>query len=141
MFLPDGALDRRALAARVFGSPEELARINAVVHPAMYAAVEQKIQNCARKGVAIDAINLVESGMGRLCQVTVAVTADPALRLARIMSRDGLDRQQAQARIDAQKPDAWYREHCTLVLVNESENRAAFQARIEAFFDTLLLFF
>ena len=102
--LPDGSLDRRTLAARVFGDPEELERLNGVVYPAVYAAVEQKIRNSTRKGVAIDAINLVESGIGRLCQVTVAVTADPAVRLARIMARDGLDRRRAQARIDAQKP-------------------------------------
>ena len=98
VFLPDGSLDRRTLAARVFGDPEELERLNKVVYPAVYAAVEQKIRNCTRKGVAIDAINLVESGIGRLCQVTVAVTADPAVRLARIMARDGLDRRRAQAR-------------------------------------------
>ena len=65
VFLPDGSLDRRTLAARVFGDPEELERLNKVVYPAVYAAVEQKIRNCTRKGVAIDAINLVESGIGR----------------------------------------------------------------------------
>ena len=44
VFLPNGELDRRALAARVFGSPGELDRLNAIVFPAMYAAVEQKIK-------------------------------------------------------------------------------------------------
>ena len=39
VFLPDGNLDRRRLAARVFGDPEELARLNALVYPAMSAAV------------------------------------------------------------------------------------------------------
>ena len=140
VFLPDGSLDRRTLAARVFGDPEELERLNKVVYPAVYAAVEQKIRNCTRKGVAIDAINLVESGIGRLCQVTVAVTADPAVRLARIMARDGLDRRRAQARIDAQKPERWYRAHCTLVLRNEAESRGAFLAQMDRFFDTVLLF-
>ena len=46
VFLPDGDLDRRALAKRVFGDRRELDRLNAIVYPVMCAAVEQKIQKC-----------------------------------------------------------------------------------------------
>ena len=63
VFLPDGDLDRRALAKRVFGDRRELDRLNAIVYPVMCAAVEQKIQKCSQKGLAIDAVNLVESGL------------------------------------------------------------------------------
>ena len=45
-----------------------------------------------------------------------------------------------QARIDAQKPERWYRAHCTLVLRNEAESRGAFLAQMDRFFDTVLLF-
>ena len=91
VFLPDGSLDRKRLAERVFRDRRELERLNSIVNPAMCAAVGQKIQKCSWKGLAIDAINLVESGIGRMCDATVAVTADPAVRLRRIMARDGLD--------------------------------------------------
>ena len=66
VFLPDGSLDRRAVAKRVFGDPSELAKLNSIVFPAVSGAVEQKIRECSQKGLAIDAINLVESGMGKL---------------------------------------------------------------------------
>ena len=141
VFLPDGNLDRRRLAARVFGDPEELARLNALVYPAMSAAVEQKIRNCSQKRLAIDAVNLVESGMGELCSATVAVTAPPAVRLRRIMARDGLSEEQARARIAAQKADAWYREHCTLLLENEAEDTERFARLAGEFFQVLILLF
>lgn len=138
VFLPDGGLDRRALAKRVFGDQQELEKLNGIVFPAVSAAVEQKIQNCSQKGLAIDAINLVESGMGRLCRATVAVTAAPAIRLKRIMVRDGLTEEQARARIDAQKSERWYREHCTFLLENQEEDWDACQELMRSFFQNLL---
>ena len=138
VFLPDGQLDRKAVAKRVFGDPAELAKLNAIVFPAMYAAVEQKIKNCSQKGVAIDAINLVESGLGRLCGATVAVTAPPEIRLRRIMARDRLTREQAQARINAQKPDGYYKDLCTCFLENREEDKEAFEALMCDFFTSLL---
>ncbi|MDE7219109.1 MAG: dephospho-CoA kinase [Oscillospiraceae bacterium] len=138
VFLPDGSLDRRAVAKRVFGDQEELAKLNGVVFPAVSAAVEQKIQKCSQKGLAIDAINLVESGMGGLCDATVAVTASPAIRLKRIMARDGLTEEQARARIKAQKPADWYRDNCSFLLENQEEDREAFEALMRSFFRDLL---
>lgn len=140
VFLPDGQLDRRAVAKRVFGDPAELAKLNAIVFPAVYAAVEQKIKNCFQIGVAIDAINLVESGLGRLCDATVAVTAAPAIRLRRIMARDGLTQEQAQARINAQKPDGYYKDLCTYLLENQEADKEAFETLMRDFFTNLLEF-
>lgn len=138
VFLPDGNLDRRALAARVFGDGAELARLNAIVYPAVYAAVEQKIRDCSQKRLAIDAVNLVESGIGALCCVTVAVTAPQAVRLERIMARDGLSEAQARARIAAQKPDSWYEKRCAFLLENRAESRERFAQLAREFFQALL---
>ena len=139
VFLPDGGLDRRTLAKRVFGSERELAKLNGIVFPAVSAAVKQKLKDCSQKGLAIDAINLVESGMGALCSATVAVTAPPDIRLKRIMDRDGLTEEQARARIDAQKSEAWYRENCTFLLENQAEDRDACQALMREFFSNILI--
>ena len=138
VFLPDGSLDRRAVAKRVFSDPAELAKLNGIVFPAVSAAVKQKIRNCLQKGLAIDAVNLIESGMGRLCDATVAVTASPAVRLRRIMARDGLTEDQARARIKAQKNADWYRDNCSFLLENREEDRDAFEALMRSFFQNLL---
>ena len=139
VFLPDGDLDRRALAKRVFGDRRELDRLNAIVYPVMCAAVEQKIQKCSQKGLAIDAVNLVESGLGELCDLTVAVTAASEVRLGRIMARDGLSGEQARARIAAQKPESYYREHCALLVENRGEDREVFKRQMGDLFKDLLI--
>ncbi len=140
VFLPDGQLDRRTVAKRVFGDPAELEKLNAIVFPAVYTAVEQKVKNCSQIGVAIDAVNLVESGLGRLCGATVAVTAPPAIRLRRIMARDKLTQEQAQARINAQKPDGYYKDLCTYLLENQETDKEAFETLMRDFFTNLLEF-
>ena len=138
IFLPDGQLDRKALAARVFGDSKELNKLNAIVFPVIFSAVEEKIAKCTQKGLAIDAINLVESNLRRLCDVTVAVTADPAVRLKRIMARDKIDEDRAKARIAAQKPDKFYRKNCSFLLENRAGSTAEFERLMGEFLDDIL---
>ena len=138
VFLPDGKLDRPALGNIVFGDPAALDRLNALVYPAMHAAVGQIIKNCTCQGVVIDAINLIESGLGDLCDWTVALTAAPDIRLRRIMVRDGISEERARARMAAQKPDKFYRKHCTFLLENRAGSKAEFDRLIYDFFADLL---
>ena len=138
VFLPDGQLDRKALAQRVFGDKNELEKLNRAVNPAIIAAVEKKIQNCTGKGVVIDAINLIESGLGKICEMTIAITADPAVRMKRIMARDNITQEQAKARIDAQKPDKFYRKNCTFLLENRAGSKAEFESLIGEFLDDII---
>ena len=56
----------------------------------------------------------IESGLGELCDRTMAITAPLELRVRRIMARDGIDEQYARLRISAQKPDEFYREQVRL---------------------------
>lgn len=133
IFLPDGSLDRPKLGNRVFSDPDALARLNAIVYHHMgekmrALLVEQAGQS--RPYFAIDAINLIESGLAGLCDTTVAVLAPKALRLARIMARDGIPEDYARRRIEAQKPDEFYRASCGAVLEN-SGTPEAFQKTCE----------
>ncbi len=137
VFLPDGQLDRRALGDIVFGDPAALDKLNALVYPAVSAAVKQKIENCTKKGLVIDAINLIESGLGDLCDWTVALTAAPDVRMKRIMARDGISEERAKARIAAQKPDKFYRRNCTFLLENKAGSKAEFDQLIYSFFADL----
>ena len=137
VFLPDGQLDRRALGDIVVGNPAALDKLNALVYPAVSAAVKQKIENCTKKGLVIDAINLIESGLGDLCDWTVALTAAPDIRMKRIMARDGISEERAKARIAAQKPDKFYRRNCTFLLENRAGSKAEFDQLIYSFFADL----
>ena len=122
IFLPDGSLDRPKLASLVFSSADRLAKLNEIVFFHVGRAVETRKVQAEAKGTpifAIDAINLLESGMGALCDKTVCVLAPKEVRMQRIMARDGLTEPAARARIDAQKPDDFYRARCRYTLENK----------------------
>lgn len=109
----DGTLDRAALAARAFATPQTTERLNAITHPAIIARSLEQLRACAAQGyraAAIDAPLLYESGMDALCAQVAVITAPAAKRRARIMARDGLSAEQAARRMAAQPADAFYRE-------------------------------
>ena len=101
----DGALNRPYLASRVFGSEEQLAKLNSIVHPAVKAdflrwAEEQEGDFCI-----LESAILFESGFDAVVDKTVAVLAPLPLRIERAMERDGASREQIEARVKAQMSD------------------------------------
>ena len=87
---------------------------------------------------AIDAIALVESGLSRLCDVTVAVTAPVDVRVARLMVRDRIPESYARARIAAQPSEDFFRTHCDYVLENNGTAQE-FREKCLAFFSGLVI--
>ena len=73
-----------------------------------------------KPAVLVDAPQLFESGFDAECDVILAVLAPRELRLSRIMARDGLDVAQATARLNAAKPDSFFRAHADAVICNDS---------------------
>ncbi len=121
VFLPDGKLDRAKLGGIVFADEDKLRILNGIVYYHMGLEVRRRLGVAKRSGLrtfAIDAVNLLESGLGELCDVTVAVLAPEERRISRIMVRDGIDLEMAVRRVHAQKPEEYYRAHARLVLEN-----------------------
>ena len=81
--------------------------------------------------VAINA--LFESGADADCDFVIGVTAEPALRKARIMERDGLTEEYAVLRIEAGKPDAWYREKCDFMIENNHAPEETISAALDIY--------
>ena len=130
----NGQLQRKKLGAGVFADPAALADLNAITHGAICQAVEKQLDR--NRNIAIDAIALLESGLSKLCDVTVAVTAPKELRLQRLMARDGITRSYALSRIEAQPEDDYYRQNCGYVLENDGDE-LQFQRKCLAFFRQL----
>ena len=137
VFTADGQLDRQKLGTLVFGDAAQLAQLNAIIYAHLPRELKRRISLSPAPIIGIDAINLVESGLSELCDCTVAVTAPTEDRIRRIMARDGISEAYARLRVNAQKDDSFYREHCTHLLVNTSDTPEAFQAAALAFFRTL----
>ena len=138
VFSKDGKLDRQKLGQEVFAQKDRLAQLNAIVFRFLVPELERRVNDLPDGIYAIDAINLLESGVDRLCDRTVAVTAPVELRVRRIMARDHISEQYARLRICAQKSDEYYRGKCDCELTNAADTPEEFEKAAELFFQRLL---
>ena len=124
-----GALDRAALAARVFDDPAARAELNAIVHP-LVAARSTELMAAAGAGIVVyDVPLLVETGRQGEFDVVVSVVATEAVRLARLAAR-GLTEEQARARMAAQADDD-ERAAVSWATIDNDGDRAALVVRVE----------
>ncbi|MFS8523229.1 MAG: dephospho-CoA kinase [Limnochordales bacterium] len=104
---PDGTLNRRRLGAIVFADEARRRRLERITHPRIREVMARRIEDLAAGGTPVIAeIPLLfesEASLS-LVDVVIVVYADPELQLERLMARDGLGREQAEARMAAQMP-------------------------------------
>ena len=99
-------IDRKKLGAIVFHDPAKLALLNQITQEAVCAQVQTILAQCEDvPAAAIDAIALLEGGLLDFCDCTVAITAPEALRIRRIMAREGISYEYALSRVEAQPED------------------------------------
>lgn len=102
-----GALDRRAVAARVFADPEARRRLEAITHPAIRRVMLEETARLATAGRDLafyDAPLLFEVGLDAALDSVVVVWAPRELQRARALARGGLAPEEADARLAAQLP-------------------------------------
>ena len=117
---PDGRLDRAALGAIVFNDRQQLARLNAITHPAIDLEIADRITAAPPGPVVLDMAVLVESDLGRgQYHEVVVVEAPLADRLARLAETRNMGADDARARIDSQAGDDERRAVADHVIVND----------------------
>jgi dephospho-CoA kinase len=135
----DGTIDRKRLGAIVFGDPAARARLEAITHPRIAAAADARLAALAAEGHRLalyEATLLVESGRWRDFDGLIVVTASTETQIARAISRDGLSRAQAEARVRAQGTTAEKVRVATHVIDNDG-GRAATEAQVDALLSKL----
>ena len=130
----DGSFDRKKLGGIVFADAQALEDLNTITHSAIRQEVERRLED-APPLAAIDAIGLFESGLNRLCDLTVAVTAPEEVRVQRLMQRDGISPEYARSRIAAQPSARWFAQRCDAVLENNG-TAEEFRKKSIAFLDS-----
>jgi dephospho-CoA kinase len=112
---PDGEIDRARLGARVFADPSAMARLEAIVHPAVIAESERRLGEWqatatsatgAVQVVVFEAIKLIESGMHRRCDELWVVISPHELQVQRLTEKRGMSVAEAEVRIASQPPQA-----------------------------------
>lgn len=107
--LPDGSLDRAQLGSRVFGDPARLARLNAIVHPAVRELSARRFAEALaadpRALVVYDVPLLVEARAEDPWELIVVAHAPEDVRAERLVAVRGMSRREASQRIAAQASD------------------------------------
>lgn len=121
----EGRIARRLLASIVFDEPEKLSLLNSIVHPAVIEEEEKWMQRILASdphGIAIvEAAILIETGSyKRFDKIVLAVCSDEQ-QIARAMKRDGLTREEAQARLNRQMPLAEKRKFADFIIDTSGE--------------------
>jgi dephospho-CoA kinase len=122
-----GRIDRRALAAKVFGAPERLAALNRLVHPPVFRKEDELIAEFAARephGIAVvEAAILIETGSNRNYDRIVLVTCREEQQVERAMRRDGASESDIRARLSRQMPLAEKRKYADFVIDTSGEKQ------------------
>ena len=124
----DQTIDRKKLGAIVFGSPDALARLNAIVHPIMFEEIRQRIQARRAEGftlpVVVEAAILIEANWLPLADTVWVVETDKDAAIRRVAEQRGMSTADAEARIANQLSNAERRKHAQVVIRNNGSLQA-----------------
>jgi len=106
--LTRGRIDRTKLADHVFKDPHALKALEDIIHPEVIKETKKKIRDLKKtkgvRAIVLDVPLLFESGMDRLCDVTLLVKAPRQTQISRTVTRLRLSRQEAARRLKRQWP-------------------------------------
>ncbi|MEI9956763.1 MAG: dephospho-CoA kinase [Ferruginibacter sp.] len=114
-------LDRKYLAEIVFKSPEKLALLNSIVHPATIVDAENWMLRQTTHYAIKEAAIIFESGAQEFLDYVIGVYAPAPLRIQRTMHRDGITRDEVIARMDKQLDETIKMRLCDFVIVNDEQ--------------------
>jgi dephospho-CoA kinase len=121
ILLPDKQVDRKKLGEIVFNDPTAMAKLNAIMRPAMKAVIVKRLQHAADQGdpvVVLDSATLIEAGWTSLVDEVWLVTASRETVSLRLQERNGLSDEAISARVAAQLTDEERTSHADQVIQN-----------------------
>ncbi len=126
----DQQLDRAFLASQIFGDEQKRLKLNAIVHPAVCR--DFVLWSEAQQGsyVIVESAILFESGLDKVVDVTIAVTAPMDVAIARAMARDNNTQEAIAARMAVQMEPEVLAKRCNFVI--ENVDLEALEPQIEA---------
>jgi dephospho-CoA kinase len=118
--LPDGNLDRKYIANIVFNDDKELAKLNALTHPAVFRAFDAWVAGVKNAPYVLkEAALLFESTSYKMCDYSLLVTAPLDMRIERVTKRDKSTRAEVEAREAKQFTEARKRELADYIIEND----------------------
>ena len=135
----DGVVNRSALGAHVLSDPAAMKKLEAIVHPLVWAARDAFIQQRQAQGdwiVVYDVPLLFETGADKSVDAIVVVTAPPELQKQRVLMRPGMTQEKFEAIVGKQTPDKEKRARADFI-VETGEGLDAARAQVRHILKTL----
>ena len=121
----DGHIERRRLAAMVFGAPDRLAKLNALVHPAVFRREDEMIAQFRARDphgiVVVEAAILIETGSHLRFDRMILVVCDEEHQVERAMRRQGAAESDVRARLSRQMPLEEKRKYADFVICTNGD--------------------
>jgi len=136
----NGKVDRNRLSAKVVGHPEEIRRLEQIVHPMLRAHHQQFLDEAERSGAAIAVVDvplLFETGGDKRVDAVVVVTTSPDVQRERILARGTMTEEALDALLARQMPDAEKRARADFI-VDTSHGLDPVRARIRDILDQVV---
>ena len=138
IFRADGSVDVHAIGLIVFHDKEKLSELDAIVRAHVPRECACRMAASDKQLIGLDAIKLIECGLGAICDATVAVTAPEEVRVKRIMARDSITEEYARSRIAAQKDADYFRAQCDYEFVNDLPTAEKAEHAAEVYINTII---
>ncbi len=122
IYMANGGVDRKKLADIIFNDEIKLARVNAVVHPAVRKAFKKWAKQQNTLYVIHEAAILLESGFYEMMDFTILVSAPENERIERVIKRDGISEKLIRKRMEKQWSDGQKRKLASVEIKNSSGN-------------------
>ena len=135
----NGAINRDALSRAVIGKPEEIRKLEMIVHPLVRQGQTEFLKRHLADGakfVVLDIPLLLEGGGERYCDAGVVVSAPPDLQRARVLARPGMSPDKLDQILSKQMPDAEKRKRADFI-INTSFGVEDARVQIRAVLDAL----
>ncbi|MCB1461929.1 MAG: dephospho-CoA kinase [Nitratireductor sp.] len=118
----DGVVDRAALGAVVLRDAEAMKRLEAVIHPMVWAEEQAFLSSARKRGdamVVLDIPLLFETGGEKRVDGIVVVTCEPDEQRRRVLARPGMSEQKFEAILARQIPDSLKRQKADFLVVTD----------------------
>jgi dephospho-CoA kinase len=135
----DGAVDRAKLGAAVLGRPEQIERLEAIIHPLVRAEEEAFLRQARASGAPLAVLDiplLLETGGAARCDAVLVVSAPSDIQRKRVLARPGMTESKLDAILANQLPDAEKRGQAHFI-VDTSRDRPSAESQVRSILASL----
>ena len=135
----DGKVDREALRQAVLGKPEQMAKLNGIVHPLIGAArsdVFEKARAAGADMIIMDVPLIFETGGQKNMDAVIVVSAPAEMQRDRVLAREGMTPERLEQILSQQTPDAEKRARADYV-VDTGQGLEAARAQVATIIEDL----